>query len=301
MITFPRIDGYRYELPAERLNARFDRRSRLTLSTENVPTKVQVDLIVGETSVHTLDDLKKVRRQEIDFRLARAVLERYFRDEDGNVKPWLFPDLLRIARDWRQECLALKDNAFPQLLILVENLQDATDRVYQAIVGAEPGEKRLLPIPKAYDPVGSTRWVRFDTVRPTYRTDERKCHVSHVVADTDSWEQKMAETLEEMPEVIRYVKNDHLGFTIPYTVGGERKNYVADFIVHLNDGRDDLLQLLVEVSGKPNRLKEARVSAAEKLWVPAVNNAGQWGRWAFVEVTDPWDARDQIRRKLSEE
>src|SRR5687768_17258509 len=84
-ITFPRIDGYRYDLPADRLNAAFSARSRLSLSTADVPTKVQVDPIVGESSIHTLDELKRMREQEIDFRLARGVMERYFRDEDGNV------------------------------------------------------------------------------------------------------------------------------------------------------------------------------------------------------------------------
>ena len=33
----------------------------------------------------------------------------------------------------------------------------------------------------------------------------------------------MAEALENMPEIIRYVKNHNLGFTIPYTLNGEEK------------------------------------------------------------------------------
>jgi hypothetical protein len=31
-------------------------------------------------------------------------------------------------------------------------------------------------------------------------------NISHVVADTESWEQKMAQVLEDMPEVVCYVK-----------------------------------------------------------------------------------------------
>jgi type III restriction enzyme len=299
-ITFPRIDGYRYDLPAEHVGAKFGDMSKLTLSTADLPTKVQVDPIVGESDIHTLDDLKKIRAQQIDFRIARAVLERYFRDGDGNIKQWLFPDLLIIAHDWRESCLVLKDNTFPQLLILIEHLSDATDRIYKAIVAAEPDEKRLLPIVKPYDPLGTTSWVRFDTVRATYRTDPTKCHVSHVVGDTDSWEQKMAQTLEEMSEVIRYVKNDHLGFTIPYTLHGERKNYSPDFIVHFDDGHGTAnpLRLLVEVSGQANKKKEAKVSTAEAMWVPAVNNAREWGRWAFIEIDDPWDAANVVRSQI---
>ena len=75
----------------------------------------------------------------------------------------------------------------------------------------------LKPILRPYDTVGSTRYVDFDTTRPVYDHAPDKCHISHVVADTESWEQKLAQTLEDMDEVVRYVKNQNLGFTIPYT------------------------------------------------------------------------------------
>jgi type III restriction enzyme len=126
---------------------------------------------------------------------------------------------------------------------------------------------------------------------------------SHVVADTGSWEQRMAQVLEdELPEVVRYVKNQSLGFAIPYSFDGQSKRYVVDFIACINDGHgtDDLLNLLVEVSGETRRDKTAKVNAARNLWVPAVNNHGGFGRWAFVEVTDPWDAQDTIRAAVGD-
>ena len=143
----------------------------------------------------------------------------------------------------------------------------------------------------------------FDTARPVYPTDPDKCHISHVVADTESWEQKMAQALEEMDEVVRYVKNHNLGFTIPYTFGGHEKQYIPDFIVHIDDGHsaDDLLQLIVEVSGEARADKAAKVSTARNLWVPAVNNDGQYGRWAFIEISDPWDPKNAIRTVLNKD
>jgi len=30
------------------------------------------------------------------------------------------------------------------------------------------------------------------------------------------------------------------------------------------------------------------------LWIPAVNNHGAFGRWAFIEIDDPWNAKNQI-------
>ena len=139
----------------------------------------------------------------------------------------------------------------------------------------------------------------FDTTRPVYATDPRKCHISHVVADTESWEQKMAQTLEEMGEVVHYAKNHNLSFYIPYTINGEEKNYIPDFIVRINDGRgDDLLNLIVEVSGEQRKDKAAKVSTARSFWIPAINNAGNFGRWGFIEISDPWNSMSAIRTNI---
>ena len=305
-ITFPRLLGYRYDVAGERLIATFTDESRLTLSTADIPTKVQLDPIVGESSTHTLEGLKCHRPNEVAFLLAKLTLEKYFRDDDGNDKPWLFPQLLGIAKRWLAECVTLKDNTFPQLLLLIEFAHDAADRIYKAIVASTDGTAALKPILRPYDTLGSTRYVDFDTTRPVYATKADKCHTSHVVADTDSWEQKMAQALEDMDEVLRYVKNDKLGFTIPYTLNGEEHQYIPDFIAVVKQspsqgegrGEGDEINLIVEVTGEKKKDKAAKVATARTLWVPAINNHGGFGRWAFIEVADPWDAQNAIRTSL---
>ena len=301
-ITFPRLLGYRYDLADEPLTAKFTDESRLALSTADIPTKTENAPIVGESSIHTLDDLKCRRPNEVAFLLARLTLEKYFRDNDDNDKPWLFPQLLGIAKRWLNECVILKDNTFPQLLLLIEFAHDATDRIYKATVASTDATAALKPILHPYDTIGSTRYVDFDTTRPVFATHAEKCHISHVVADTDSWEQKMAEALEHMPEVIRYVKNHNLGFTIPYTLNGEEKNYIPDFIACINDGcsPDDLLNLIIEVTGERKKDKAAKVTTTRGLWVQAINNHGGFGRWAFIEVVDPWNAQSLIRGFLKQ-
>ncbi|MDX9956350.1 MAG: restriction endonuclease subunit R, partial [Anaerolineae bacterium] len=299
-ITFPRLVGYRYELPGERLTAMFTAASRLALSTADLPTSTENAPIVGESSIHTLDDLKRHRPNEVAFLLAKLVLERYFRDTEGNDRPWLFPQLLGIVKRWLAECVMLKDNTFVQLLLLREYAHDAADRIYQAIVAATEGPTVLHPILRPYDTLSSTRYVDFDTTRPIYATRADKCHISHVVSDTGSWEQKAAEALENMPEVLRYVKNHNLGFTIPYTLNGEERQYIPDFIACLDDGHgpEDLLNLVLEVSGEARKDKAAKVATAQTLWIPAVNAHGGFGRWTFVEITDPWDMEAQIRSSV---
>jgi type III restriction enzyme len=297
-MRFPRLLGYRYDLPLETLTHRFTADSRLTLSTLDVPTKTHSAPIVGESSSHTLDDLRKRREQEADFRVAQVVLETYFRDDDGNLKQWLFPQILAITKAWRRECLTLKDDTFPQLLLWVEFATRAAEKIYQSIVSSTTGEKLLKPILYPYDTEGTTRFVDFDTARPVYSTRADKCHISHVVADTDSWEQKLAHTLEEIDEVGAYCKNHNVGFTIPYTINGENKNYYPDFIARIRKNGVEC-NLILEVTGQKDAKKDAKVSTARNLWVQAVNNHGAFGRWAFIEISDPWNAKKDIATFLS--
>lgn len=299
-ITFPRVLGYRYDLPGEQLSATFSDASILALSTASIPTKTELEPISGEGSIHTLDDLKQLREQEVAFVLAKRTLEKYLRDDDDNVKQYLFPQVLGITRRWLRECVVLKDNTFPQLLVFAENREDATDRIYRAIVASAGGEKTLKPIMRPYDPVGSTRYVDFDTTKATYQTRPERCHISHVVCDSN-WEAKLAQSLEEMDEVLRYVKNQGLGFAIPYTLNGEERSYIPDYIIALDDGHEDPLNLILEVSGEAKKDKAAKAETARTLWVPAINNQGGFGRWAFIEITDPWDAQNVIRASLRQE
>jgi type III restriction enzyme len=302
MITWPRLNGYRYELPGERLAARFVDDSTLALTTLDIPTRTENAPIIGESSIHTLDELKGRRVNEVAFLLAKLTLEKYFRDDEGHAKPWLFPQLLGIAKRWIAECVVCKDHTFPQLLLLAERGHDAADRIYRAIVTSTEGTPALKPILRPYDTLGTTRYVDFDTIKPTYATRPDKCHVSHVVADTESWEQKMAQVLEDMDEVVCYVKNQNLGFTIPYTINGEERQYHPDFLARIDDGRgrDDLLNLIVEVTGERKKDKAAKAATARTLWVPAVNNHGGFGRWAFLEIADPYDdAGERIRAVMN--
>ena len=300
-MSFPRVVGYRHELGTERLRAKFGSAARLALSTEDVPSKTEIAGLVGAEAVHTLDDLRSKREQEVVYFVARRLANTYFPDQ-----PWLFPQLTEIVRQWMAESLTLKDKTFPQLLLLHERADAAAERIYNGIV-AESGAEGVLAVLAPYEPHGSTRYVDFDTTKPVMPTDPDRCQVSHVVADTGSWEQKVAQSLEEMPEVLAYVKNERLGFTIPYMFEGEQHEFTPDFLVRYDDGRgfDDPLNLLIEVSakggGRPEQAdrKRAKVDTAMTLWVPGVNNLETEGRWAFLECDDPWDIQNEVRALIS--
>ena len=103
-----------------------------------------------------------------------------------------------------------------------------------------------------------------------------------------------------MREVRAYVKNQGLGLTIPYTFDTHERTYLPDFVVMIDDGHgDDLLSLLVEVTGQARPDKVERVATARERWVPGVNALGRYGRWDFIEIEDPWNAENAIRVHLA--
>jgi type III restriction enzyme len=300
-ITYPRLTGYRYEMPPTQLQAKFTESSRVVLSTADIPLTTENAPIVGETVFHTLDDLRKRRPQEIAYMIAKYTLEKYFRAEDGDgVQVWLFPQIVTIVKSWLDSQVVCKDNTFPQLLLFTQKANEAAEKIHRAIAAASSGEQRLRALLQPYDTVGSTSFVSFDSTKVTYRTTPTKCHISHVVCDSN-WEAKFAQTLEFMDEVKAYAKNQSLGFKIPYTFEGQPRNYYPDYLLRIDDGHGlaDLLNLIVEITGQDLKEKEAKTSTMRSLWIPAVNNEGRFGRWDFLEIRDPWNAQTLLREYLS--
>jgi type III restriction enzyme len=293
-ITFPRIIGYRWDMPTDDLTAKFQPDSTLTLRTDEIPTRSTLDPIVGETIETNLNDLRAYRRQQVAFTLTKRVVENYLLDAEHRPRPWLFQQVLPIVERWIGECVVTKGGAFEQMLLITQYSHAAAEKVQSAIVLGTAGVKRLLPILRPYDAIGSTAEVSFDTTRTVYATV--KSHLNYVVEDS-GWESKVAETLDHLEEVICFFKNPGV-LRIPYTHEGSQRTYIPDFVVRIEDGHPDPLNMLIEVTGERKKDKIAKVDAARTYWVPAVNNIGEFGRWGFLEVTDPWEAADLIATTL---
>ena len=317
-ITFPRIAGYRPCLPYEKLDANFTEDSHYELSTTEIPSITEIEDITGGTREVKLPYLTTFRNQQTEFYLTKVLMETHISDADNDAKWWLFPELLRITRRWMNECVTYKDNTHPQFFHIGEIARKAAYRIHMGILNSErqpqstdsenaASEKTFLPIytqsSHTKGRTGSTSDVLFETSQPTWETKANKCHISHVVADTDSWEQKTAQALEQMDEVIAYVKNHNMGFMIPYiNHNGERRQYVPDFIVRIrrgeNGSNDDIVNLILEVSGMPREDKVQKVNAIKNMWLPAVNGCGEFGSWDFLEITDPWNIQNNIRQYI---
>jgi type III restriction enzyme len=291
-ISFPRLAGYRLEIRDPELFEEFTERSRLTLDTEHIPTQTVVSGLIGTSENHTLDDLRAKRDQEIAFALAHRIMQWF--DHDRDPRPWYFPQVLRITKRWMAECLECRGGTFPGLLLLAENADEAARCILHASISRQEHKfAEVVPLFRQGERTGSTADVDFMTTKEVFPTGE-KCHVNFVVLDGiggNLWEKSVAEILEQLPEVDAYVKNDRLGFTIPYAMLGRSHEYIPDFLVQLKPrGEDDPVRtLIVEVSGTLKKAAPTREKAetTRDLWIPAVHHHGGFGRWGYAELRDP--------------
>ena len=170
----------------------------------------------------------------------------------------------------------------------------ACERIHAAINRSHIGENAIKAMLDPYNPIGSTVHVNFNTSKTSrWETDSRKCHINWVVLDSD-WEAEFCRVAESHPKVMAYVKNHNLGLDVPYRYGSIKRIYIPDFIVQIDDGHEDPLNLIVEIKGYRREDAKEKKSTMETYWVPGVNNLGQYGRWAFAEFTDVYDIESEF-------
>jgi type III restriction enzyme len=101
------------------------------------------------------------------------------------------------------------------------------------------------------------------------------------------WEHKAAYELDKSPDVVAYVKNDHLDFTIPYEWEHEVHSYYPDFITRLRLKDDSEINVILEVKGYEAEKDRAKKPAAQR-WISAVNHHGGYGKWMLKECRSPY-------------
>ena len=290
-IEFPRLDGYRVELPDDEIWLDLEGAPKFDVGPNTVPSWVEMGGVVGERELDE-GDPTQYRPQQVAFALAKRVLDANFNTVDDR-RPWLFPRLVEMCRVWIEERVIVSGGySLGYLMTITEARVLAAEAVWNAIVRQEGNRReRLRPMINRFDPVGSTGDVDFQTRKRTVPTE--KSEVSHVTLDGkdgNTWEQLLASELELNRNVKSYVKNDHLGFTIPYVHKGRSHSYTPDFLARLEPGDDGIVRtLIVEVSGSQKSPGPTRQKAttARESWCVAVNNHGGFGRWGYIEMTDP--------------
>ncbi len=303
-IRFPRVAGYRVELPEERLTAEFNQDSVLELTPDLVGPSITKNAgIIGEDVDLSLEHLGDMRHSTLVFHITQRLLYTKWRDPGEEAKLHLFGQLKRITRQWLDNCLVCKGGTYPAQLMYQELADMACARITAGITRSLVGERPIKVMLDPYNPVGSTAHVNFNTSKTErWETDARYCHINWAILDSD-WEGEFCRVAESHPQVKAYVKNHNLGLEVPYRHGSKTRTYIPDFIVNIDDGHgdDDLLHLIVEIKGCRREDAKEKKATMETYWVPGVNNQSQYGRWAFAEFTDVYEMQTDFEEKVEAE
>ena len=303
-IRFPRVQGYRVELPEERLEATFTPDSTLVLTSELVgPTKTDNAGIIGEGVELGLGHLKDIRQSSLLFHLTQRLLYTKWQDADGDPKLHLFGPLKRIVKGWMEGHLVCKGDTYPAQLMYQMLADMACERITAGITRAMSETCPIVAVVDPYNPVGSTMHVNFNTSKTfRWKNDPSKSQLNWTILD-GSWEAELCRVVENHPRVRSYVKNHNLGFEVPYQYGSDARHYRPDFIVRVDDGHgeDDLLNLVIEVKGYRGEDAKEKKSAMEVYWIPGVNGLGTYGRWAFAELTEVFGMEEDFAAKVEAE
>ncbi|MBB4268119.1 type III restriction enzyme [Roseospira visakhapatnamensis] len=301
-ITFPRVEGYRVELPNDTVTAKFGPDSVLELNPDLVgPSITQNQGILGEDVDLSLKHLEDTRTSTIIFHLTRHLIFTQYRDPGEEPKLHLFGQLKRITRQWLDGgYLRCTGGTYPAQLLYQAIADMACERIKTAITESLASEDRpIKAILDPYNPTGSTRHVNFTTSKETrWQTHPNKCHVNWAVCDSD-WEAEFCRVAEEHPRVLAYVKNQNLGFEVPYVMAGVRRKYIPDFIVRIDDGHPEPLNLIVEIKGYRGEDAKEKANTLRAYWVPGVNNLGQFGRWAAAEFTAVYEIDSEFNKLIT--
>ena len=294
-ITFPKVSGY-HETGELDIHIDWSKVAKVTIDPMKIPPTVEMTPLTapegslsaygpGERPILSLNEWRsQFRDQQVAFRIARAVCERWQEDNSTEGIPiqQLFPKVLFAAKRFLTEKLECRGDSQPcDVLHAGSYALDTISSLLEAIrKGSASTQSEVAVVPQGMAGMGSTLFVDFHTTKPIRSVT--KCHLNAMVADTQKWEQSAGFLLDAHPGVTKWVKNDHLDFNIPYRKRGIRKPYIPDFVAVTDQDQN----IIIEIKGQVTDDADIKEKSA-KRWVEAVNRLGSYGQWHYMMLEDP--------------
>ncbi|MCC6550655.1 MAG: DEAD/DEAH box helicase family protein [Ignavibacteriaceae bacterium] len=301
-ITFPQVVGYRVENANNELKYDFTNVEDFEIDCSQFPLQTTMgSAFLPKEDTLEIQSVFEKRKQEIIYLITKELIRYHFSDDDRNPQFQYFRKLKEIVDYWYHSKVRLigeSDEKYKKLLYFNEP-KIMADHIRRGINPHINTVEYIRPVFNYYNMFDSTKYVNGNTIKEVYPT--KKSHVNFVVADTDSWEQIAAKTLEQMTQVESYVKNAFLNFSIPYVKDGKDKKYFPDFIARVKTQSGTVKNLIVEITGMSQE-KEEKKWYVENRWLPAVNSMKdkyQYPEWHFIEIAgDIRDIKNQLTIKI---
>jgi len=302
-IEFPNVIGYRIENIDSPITWDFSGIENFEIDGTKIPTFTNLATAFSPEEIEIkVQGVLEKRDAEVIFWLTKEILNYHFSNDEGAVQFNKFNQLKKAVTEWYESkvlLLNISDPRYKRLLLFFDS-KTVVDHIARGINVHRNTCEFIRPVPNYYNKFGSTKYVSGNTTKEVYPTI--KSHVNFVVADTESWEQIAAKTLEELSEVERYVKNAFLGFMIPYIKDGKDRQYYPDFIAQVKSSEGVIHNLMIEITGM-SKDKAEKKWYVENRWLPAVNAMKEkygYPRWHFIEVAnDIRNIKNQLKDKIA--
>ena len=190
-----------------------------------------------------------------------------------------FEELLDVAQRYLDHRTRTLAGADPRDVGVYFWRQQVVDVLETAVRGTGAG--RAAPVPM----LGSPEWLDSSRLRRFRSTGlvaaGRKCHTNKAPCHTDL-EKQFADFLDRSKDVVRWFKNERLGFSVTYYEGNRPRQYHPDFLVTAReaDGREILWVIETKGEIRPNtKLK----SEAAELWCQRMSTT-RYGSWRYLFV-----------------
>ncbi|MFA5786966.1 MAG: DEAD/DEAH box helicase family protein [Actinomycetota bacterium] len=261
---------------------------QIKINPKETPPNVHVRPVVGGApeAVMTLDE---VRREWPVLRTAFLMAEELHQETNPGSAAELgigptFDELLDVSRRYLDSRVVPLEVGGAQSDARDVGIyywrRQALDTLDTAIRGAGAAGVEAVPI------LGTPEWLDSTNLRRFQWTglvaEGKRCHTTKVPCHTDL-EKQFSDFLDGAKDVVRYFKNERLGFSVTYYESNRPRQYYPDFIIAARnkDGRE--VMWLAETKGEI-RINTALKSEAARLWCEKMSSTkyGQW-RYLFVQ------------------
>ncbi len=302
-VVWPQVLEYAHV--AGTRNFHLDRAKATGSLLEPVDGKPTMALLAGITGdINIIGVGQDDRRRSTLARLAGEMVRRIedgesangVADARGKGRITLFRSAFAAARQW-SAIQPLGDDDWAYLAAGGVYLQKAADHILEACDLGEatgPSRRARLDRPMLSDTAGIDFETTLSHIRQTTRSE-----LSHAACHS-LLELRTAAELDAHPQVVRWVRNFQLGWTIPYLDEQGWRRYEPDFVAVVGGG----VNLIVECKGVWDTKAEAAENWTRKHWIPCVAGTAELAddlrAWRYGVIDNPSEVKHQLGQLIQE-
>ena len=301
-MIIPNITGYRSDNIRGTLMADFSTQPKFVLDFLSIPKETALQTPVNGKTEFLATDIDEIRDKQVVYYFSHLMIREYFTDKEKGQQFQYFPDIERIVSGWYATQLEIRGgdgSPNQKRLVMLWDYKKVLRDIWSGIRKANDGFERITGVLNYYNPEVSTAYVFHPTTKPVIET--RKSHVNYVVGEKDSSMAEAVRVLEANEGVISYVRNQFLGFGIPYAAGEAVGSYPPTFVLKVCGKSGGVVNLIVELQqwdGDKKGNVLVKREAAFDFWIPAANNLGKFGKWDILEVNDISEFETALNDKI---